>query len=236
VKNRIWRPLAALVVMATVWFCATAQEYAGTVYRYVLFNGTALDSTEHATPWFPVRDAHRIMIRTWSTHAAETGGGAGDPDSTTTDSIATWKTDFSDSASLYVRDSAGTIVTFSNLIPKTSVHSEPFPWCADSIEFSGVTYNDSIFAMTQGRNFPVNVQLRAPVSGSGRLSSVFNNVPGSMSVCGDCTLDKKYMRFKITPVRRMTSGTAAAQGPGFGNRVNGLKGLRMEAYVYIRHH
>ena len=44
-KNRIWRPLAALVVMATVWFCATAQEYAGTVYRYVLFNGTALDST-----------------------------------------------------------------------------------------------------------------------------------------------------------------------------------------------
>lgn len=236
---RSWRPLAALLVVVGMCLPMTAMaEYSGTVRDFVLFDGRARDSTEHASPWIPIKNAMRIVIRTWSTHAAFTGVGSGDPDSTTSDSIATFRVLFSDSVLFMASDSLGTIVTARSTIPRTvGVHGEPFPMCADSIMYSGASYNDSLVTHSIGRSFPVNQVLRAPVTGSGRLGAIFNVIPGGVSACGDCTMIKNYMRVRIVPLRRHIWPTGANTCDGaFCNRVNGLKGLRMVATVYYRQH
>jgi hypothetical protein len=236
-----WRSLAALILLAVPMIAHA--EWAGEERKFVLFDGGALDSTEHSSKWIPVKDAMRIIIRTWSTHGAFTGPGSGDVDSTTTDSIATWKTDFSDSVLFIARDSAGTVVTARSTVPVTSAHGEPYPVCADSIEFTN-NVSDSAKANILIAHAPVNEPLRAPANGSGTITHIFNLLPNtSATLCGDCTIQKGYMKIKITPLRRVTSltnstaaGACGAVGGGECNRTNGLSGLRMVAYVVYRRH
>jgi hypothetical protein len=227
-----WRPLAALFAMMVIpALLGPAHAQYEDVKTFVLFSGS-IDSTRNSSRWFPIRDAHRVVIRVSTTHAAFTGPGSGDVDSTTVDSIATWETLFSDSVSFMAVDSAGTVVTARSTTPRTvGVHGEPYPICADSIAFTSGFF-DTLTLLTADA-VPMNVPLRAPVSGSGRLTHVWNLAPNATSgaPCGDCSFGKTYMKVAITPVRRSTSQTVLATVP---HRTNGLKGLKMVAYVYSR--
>jgi hypothetical protein len=237
-SRKLWA-LAALLVLMIPSF-AQAQD-AGRVRDFVLFNGSSpVDSTRRSSPWIPVKGAHRIVIRTWTTHAAFTAvntttwPSATDADSTFSDSIATWETLLSDSVSFIARDSAGTTVTSSSQIPTTTSHGEPYPICADSIMFTN-NLADSSISQVGIFHAAVNRVLRAPANGSGRLTHIHTTVPNStMTICGDCTLGKGYLKVTITPGRRMTAPTSG-QATG-GSRVQGLKGLRMVATVYYRTH
>ena len=241
-KSKV-RALAALLVLMVCWVVTTGQGMssgAGNVKDFVLFNGSTIDSLRKSSKWIPVKNASRIVIRTWTTHAAFTGPGAGDVDSTTSDSITVWETLLSDSVSFIARDSLGTVVTSRSTVPTTSVHGEPYPICVDSIMFTnGVRDTSKAFLTIQ--SIPINKALGVAVGG-GRLSYIHNITPGTNSLstdqvggimCGDCTLTKNYMKVTVTPLRRSTSQTVLATVP---SRVNGLKGLRMVATVYYRNH
>lgn len=214
--------------------CVPLIAHADTYERYMLFNGSNQDSTEHASRWIPVRGANRITIRTWTTKAAWSATPASDTDSLFTDSIATFKVAWSDSVSFIARDSAGTIVPVNRNGGSTD---NSFPICADSISFTLASngYQDSSITMTAMTRAPANVDLRAPTTGSGRVATIAPIAPGSISTYGDGAIVKQYMRVLITPVRRMTQATLGAVGcPAgpCGTRVNGLKGLKMEVLVW----
>lgn len=236
--KRNWRPLAALALIGAVMLLArpAKTDFAGIQKTFILFNGEAMDSTEHSSKWIDVRGANRIILRTWSTHGVFTGPGSGDVDSTTSDSIATFKIDWSDSVLFVAVDSLGTVVTARSTIPRTiGVHGEPYPMCADSVEFTGNYGDSSGFTQTAAYKLPYNTPLRAPASGSGRLSYIYATTPSAAAttIFGDGTIMKGYMKVKVTPVRRATSQTGLATVP---SRVNGLKGLKMTATVIYRQH
>jgi hypothetical protein len=226
----IRRIVALLVLLVVVVFCVLpARSAPYHVKKFILWNGTTFDSTAK-TKWLNVLHANHIVIRSWSTHAAYVANTDAEADSTFSDSIGTWVTLFSDSLSFMARDSAGTVVTASNLIPTTSAHGDPYPICADSVSMTGASLDTT--AAWVGVSHPaLNLALRAPANGSGILTRVYSIAPAGVSVYGDGEIGKKYMGIKITPVRRATAATVSATVPA---RVNGLKGFRMEATIYYQ--
>ena len=160
------------------------------------------DSTTQVSPWIHIKGADRVLLRAFSTHAAF--GGA---DSTTSDSIATFVVIFTDSTTVYGGNTAG----------------------ADSIQISGVSGADSTkqVALMGG---PVNKALRGPVNGWGVWSKIYaTGANGNVSMSNGDIIGPDVMRVLATPLRRSTGATVSATVP---NRVNGLKGFRMYAYVY----
>lgn len=179
---------------------------------YVLFGGSDVDSTEQASYWIPVGFARRVIIRTWTSKAAFHA--STDADSTYSDSLITFKIAWSDSVQA----------------------TEPFA-AADSVLIDyTVSLFDTAFTNTGARPLPINKQLRAPSNGSGLMTVVF---PTSAPTAGGTAvtvhqqdpggfITKKFMRVRVTPLRRMTvTGSQSTAG----KRVNGLKGLRMWATV-----
>jgi len=226
---RLRSRLASLAVLAGL---ASAFPAAADVHRYILFNGSNVDSTEQASPWINVRGASRVVIRFWSTHAAYSGTGAGDPDSTLADSLGAISVLFSDS-----------------LCCVGDMFGQRFDGAADSVAFSfpgnsiGVQgFGDTTRVGVVGWPIPVNRSLRAPSNGSGTICTIMPIAPifTQVNLTGwqpDWVFQKKFMRIRTTALRRSTSGTsqcgaAGCCNPGCGNRVNGLKGFKATADVY----
>lgn len=180
--------------------------------EFILFAGDT-DSTEQASPWIPVRGANRIEIRTWSTHLAF---GASNADSAKTDSIAVFKVGFSDSVT-------GT--------------TGYFPIARDSVVITTATVSNTDTTTLSLAVFhpPLHEQLRHANNGSGTMTFVLPLLPGGVSVWGDGTIAKQYMRVYVTPTRRLTANTSTCDD-ACGNRTNGLRGLKMVARVYSRYH
>lgn len=220
-KKLTWRPLAALALVAL--FATTVSGGPEVVRRAVLFAGGDTDSTEQASRWIEVGNARRVVIRTWTTHA---GFGA-NADSLKADSLTTFDVLFSDSVSFQGSDSLGTLVTARSTIARTlGTHSEPFPVCADSIVVSAA---DSARVGVVVGSRPINKQLRGAANGSGIITIIGPVVPGAATADPNGVLGKKYMRIRATPLRRHTLTMWASTS---GGRVDGLRGLKMEAYIY----
>lgn len=180
--------------------------------EYVMFGGADVDSNEQASAWIPVKNASRVVIRTWSTHLVF---GASNADSGFSDSIATWKTLLSDSICCFVTGPMGnTIASAADSVQITG-------WGADSTKQVGVLA------------VAANKQLRAPATGSGVYTVVYpSQIAGSATPSqGDDAIQANFMRVRVTPLRRLTANTSTCSG-GCGVRVNGLRGLRMRAMVY----
>ena len=160
----------------------------------MLFAGGTVDSTEQASPWIPIRGANRIVIRSWSTHAAFSPSG---DDSAFSDSIATWRTAFTDSV----------------------IKTNPLVGVADSVVFTG-GFQDSATVLMGLDNPAVNVQLRGATNGAGFITQMFAVAPNGVATYGDGQMNKDYMMILITPLRRNISPAAIG-------RVNGLQGFRM---------
>src|SRR5882762_9108114 len=94
------RKLIALAVMLLLASLCGAGSI--NVQRFVLFSGDT-DSTTQVSPWIHVKNADRILLRAFSTHA---GFGA-NADSTKSDSIATFVLIFTDSSTVYGGLTAG---------------------------------------------------------------------------------------------------------------------------------
>ena len=211
--------------------CATAlvvaiPGFGGTQnpMHFVLFAGGNPDSTEQPSIWIPVYGASRVVIKTWSEHVAWAADNA---DSTRSDSLTTFDVLLSDSVLFIARDSLGTTVTSRSGIPRVSgSHGEPYPMCADSIV---VAAGDSAKSGVVVGSRPINKELRAPSNGTGLVTVIGPVVAGAATADPNGMIAKSYLRIRCTPLRRMTvSGFSSTQG----KRVNGLKGLRMHAYVY----
>jgi hypothetical protein len=199
------------------------------VREFVLFAGGDTDSTEQASRWISVRGAQRVIIRTWSTHLAF-GSNA---DTTLSDSVTTFNVLLSDSVSFMGRDSLGTLVTASSGIPRVvGSHSEPFPVCADSVIVPVTSVGDTIYKMVNVASRPINRPLRGAQNGSGVWTLVAPILPvNTTTMFNDMrsAFGTGYLRVRTTPLRRMTiSGFSSTAG----KRVNGLRGLKMIAYVY----
>ena len=223
------RKLVTLVALALV---LASSAYAGnlTVKRYVLFNGSNTDSTEQASPWFPVKGASKVVFRTWSTHAAFTVSGA---DTAFSDSLITFNVFLSDSVSFIARDSSGTIVTARSSYTSPGVSPPPFPMCADSVLVPVTATGDTTSTWTRAYGFAINKELRAPANGSGLLTYVVPVVQGSATLPNATVtgIGKGYMRVRFTPLRRLIQVDTKVCTGTFCNRVNGLKGFRMVAEV-----
>ena len=224
-KARRWLAGMFLVVIALA--AVPAMSGNNIPQEFSLFNGSDVDSTEHVSPWIPVRGANRVILKTWTTKAAFHV--STDADSNYSDSITTFKAGFSDSVLFMARDSSGTLVTASSSIPRTTAHGEPYPICGDSLVITTTTNpSDTLVKLVSVKHHPVNKVLRSPENGSGVYTVVFATAPGSIGAYGDGTIAPSYMRIYLTPLRRATAATGLATVP---RRVNGLKGLRMKAYV-----
>lgn len=220
--------LLALLVLPLLFLSRPepARSASYKIRRIMLFNGGTFDSTRHVK-WFDVSHANHVLFRAWSSKAAFHV--STDADSNFADSISTWVTMFSDSVSFMARDSAGTVVTASSLIPITTAHGDPYPMCADSVALTGAAY-DTTAAWVYVTHVPVNMALRAPGNGSGIISRVLTVLPGTIqTIWGDGEMGKHYMGVAITPLRRATAATVNATVP---RRVNGLKGFKLEAIIY----
>jgi hypothetical protein len=183
------------------------------MYTYTLFGGSNTDSLEQSSAWIPVRGAKRVYIRTWSTHAAFHV--STDADSAFSDSITTFTVLLSDSISDQVVGFNGRNIAVA----------------ADSILLPVTIAGDTARAMAGVSPLPINKVLRAPANGSGLITVVFPTRPGpgtAGQIDEEGVLAKQHLRVKVTPLRRSTAATVLATSP---NRVNGLKGLRMEAVV-----
>lgn len=182
------------------------------IRTYTLFGGSNTDSLEQRSAWIPVFGANRVIIRTYTTHAAFSASGV---DSAFSDSVTTFRMLFSDSISTFVNSR---------------------PVAADSFLVDPAVGNaDSTTVGMFARSLPINKPLRAPSNGSGLITwvmpAVIAGIPGSatsVTVYGENNIPKQFMRITVTPLRRNTvSGNTSTQGI----RVNGLKGLKMIAYV-----
>lgn len=216
------------VVLAALVACLATAAEARTLDRVKLFGGANTDSTEQCTPWFNVEGASKVYIRLWTNHAAFTGSGAGDPDSTFADSISNFKICLSDSASLQQTVTAFITNTKTQLVAGDSV-------CTDFVNATGTLGGaDTTITGMFMRQVGVNKQLRSTANGSGQVSIIAFGASASynsvtiVDLSGICA--KKYMRIRIQPLLRLTSNTGHAVSPR-GNRVNGLKGLRGEALI-----
>ena len=200
--RRLIAVLAMLSLGATVGM-AGSQD----LHPYTLFGGSNVDSTEKISVWIPVRGASRIIIRTWSAKAAFHA--STDADSTFSDSIAVFKVAFTDS----LRNSNPAIAGDSTVITTATVSNV-----------------DTTSKMVAVMHPPLQEALRGPGNGSGIMTWVMPVTPGLATADNNGIITTQYMRVLITPLRRMTAGTSSAVSAG--KRVNGLKGLRMIAYVY----
>ena len=175
------------------------------IKKYILFGGSNTDSTEQVSTWIPVRGASRIFIQTRSSKAAFHA--STDADSTFTDSIAVFKVAFTD--------------TISNVNPIVG---------ADSVVITStiVTNVDTTSKMVMVAQPPLHEELRSPANANGITTWIMPVTPGLATADNNGVIVPQYMRVLITPRRRMTvtGGQSTA-----GKRVNGLKGLRMDAYV-----
>lgn len=215
-----------LLAVALLFVLAASATFGGSLEQktYLLWAGNA-DSTDHASHWFPVKGATKVIIRMFSQKAA--WHISTDVDSAFTDSLATFAVLLSDSVSFIARDSAGTVVRANSNFPASSDYGEPYPICADSFSVSGTDTTTKHINIVPG---PVNKVLRAPVNGSGLFIIVQPRfLPGATTVAEPAGfIYSEYMRIRWTPVRRFTSATGLATAP---NRVNGLKGFKMTATV-----
>lgn len=205
-KARQWT--AALVMLVLAGLAGTDAAMSGNqeMKKYLMIAGDT-DSTEQATRWIPIRGAARVILRTWSTHA----GFGSNADSTKVDSIAGWRVLFSDSICCYVTGpEGGTIASAADSIVNAAA-------AADT-----ANYGIGIYEL------PVNKPLRGAVNGSGIMTFVAPIQPGSLLAPGGLVLGKDFMRIRFTPRRRSTGATSEATVP---NRTNGLRGIRMIAYV-----
>ncbi len=223
-----WMRRAAAIVVLIGLAAAMGLGHAGAlnVTEYVLFNGVnQADSTEMASPWIPIRGASRIYIRTWSAGATA--------DTDFCDTIATWKTLFSDSVLLIVRDSLGTIVTVRSYTPSSAA---TFPMCADSLVVTNNAADSvkmvAVINPVQGTGKPV----RGSVTGSGYYTIIRPNIVGGvMPLASGTSVEPpeaffmtQYLRIRITPRTRLTT---AGFNSTAGIRTRGVHALRMRAYV-----
>ena len=207
---------------------------------FMLYDGSALwsaaaDSTAaKSSHWFPVRGASRVVIRLLSAGAgAHTGA-----DSQFVDSLAVVSYLFSDTVSFIARDSAGTVVTASSLIPTTSDHGPAYPICGDSVMVTATATNatvgDSAYKMVAIGWPPVLKRLRSASSGGGVYTIVAAAIPpgaAAPSIYGDGTIMPQYMKLRVTPAIRMTTAGFSSTA---GIRTKGVRGLRGWATVYYR--
>lgn len=211
----------AAVALAALPAIAGNQD----IHPYDLFPGGNTDSTEQASRWITVRGAAKVYIRIWTTHAAFTGTGSGDVDSTFADSLVGFRLLLSDSVSFLGRDSLGTLVTARSTMSNVGA----FPVCADSFEVPITGIGDTLVKSVRYWPAPVNRALRAPATGSGFYTVVTpaRIAQGSPSD-PDAIIPAQYLRVRCTPLRRLTAQMSQSTT---GARVNGLKGFKMTAYV-----
>lgn len=225
---------AALIGLFVFMRPAPSRSASYRVDRFLLWNGARFDSTRHVK-WFDVSHTSHVTLRTWTTKTAYVANAGAEADSAFTDSIATFEVLFSDSVSFMARDSAGTVVTSNSGIPRTSDHGDPYPICADSISVGTLTATgfvvDTVKTLVGVHHAPVNIDLRAPATGSGAVTGIYPLIPGGAAVYGDGEIRKRYIGIAVTPLRRSTAQTKSATFP---NRVNGLKGFRLEVTKYTQ--
>ena len=204
-----WRLLAVLGALALFALPVHAGNF---WYKdFVLFGGTT-DSTEQVSPWIPVKDADRVIIRTYS----GMGSSAGTSDSTFSDSIATFKVAFSDSVSGYAGGSGN------------------YPIAIDSVVVNVVSVNvaDSSSKLVAIWHPPLQERLTHTVNGGGTYTLVLPMLPNApASVYGDGGINPGWMRVLATPGRRFCMGGDTRTVPC---RVNGIKLLKMTARVVYR--
>ena len=102
---------------------------------------------------------------------------------------------------------------------------------ADSTQLTGVGAIDSTTKLIAIEAAPVNKALRGPVNGWGNWCRVYPvglNASVAIGSVHDVIMPE-FMRVLVTPLRRSTGATVSATVP---NRTNGLKGFRLEAYIY----
>ena len=212
---RKWIASLTLVGLAVLMSVAGAGQQ--DIRAYTLFGGNNVDSTAQSSTWVPIRGASRVVIRTWTAHSGP-GGAAFDAngvDSAFSDSIQTWVTLFSDSVCCFVTSPDNrTIASAADSVQISG-------WGADSVKHIGVL------------GVAVNKALRAPATGSGLYTIVYpTQLSGVVTPSpGDDVIHANYMRVRITPLRRHTANTSTSIAPG-GVRVNGLRLLKMIAYVH----
>ncbi len=238
------RIVASLVIVAMAALCGlSAYSASYSTSKIMLFNGATVDSggVNISSPWFNVANASHISLRSWSQKAAFVANTDGEADSAYTDSIAAITVLFSDSVSFMARDSAGTRVTSSSQIPRTTAHGEPYPICVDTTGFTitaaaGGNYGggaDTLSALVAAWHLPLFTPLRSPANGAGITTLLYPTVPaGAFStIYGDGEIHKKYAKIVIRPVKRATAATVTATVP---NKTIGLKGFKMEATMYYQ--
>jgi hypothetical protein len=217
--------LAALPLLALALFGVPHRVIAdATDMNYVLFPGATTDTTEQASYWIPVQGARRIYIRTFSTATTS--------DTSTCDSITTWKTLFSDTLSFVGRDSVGTIV--SGTAPRGTTTQYPtVAIMADSIATTGQAMDSlSLIGVYQPA-------ITRPLRGSGAMTCVYpatylqqSNGVGTLInepvMDQNGVIERKYMRIRVTPRTRLTTaGFSSTQGI----RTSGIRGLKMTVRV-----
>ena len=196
---RKWIASLTLVGLAVLMSVAGAGQQ--DIRAYTLFGGNNVDSTAQSSTWVPIRGASRVVIRTWTAHAAFDADGV--------DSA------FSDSVCCFVTSPDNrTIASAADSVQISG-------WGADSVKHIGVL------------GVAVNKALRAPDTGSGLYTIVYpTQLSGVVTPSpGDDVIHANYMRVRITPLRRHTANTSTSIAPG-GVRVNGLRLLKMIAYVH----
>ena len=203
-KSR-WVHVALGVALSVALLAAKSDAGGRYVREYTLFAGSNTDSTEQASPWIPVFGASRIYIRTWSGKAAFHA--STDADSTFSDSLVTFKVVFTDSTPVNYKAAAETLLF------------DPAVATVDTINTGGVVIPRP----------NINRQLRGPGNGAGIITGIYPSVPTSTTLDNAGFIMKRYMRIRVTPLRRLTAGTGSAVSGG--NRVNGLRKFRMWAYV-----
>lgn len=174
------------------------------IQTFRLFAGN-VDSTVQISPWIPIRGAQRVILRTWSAKAAFHA--STDADSAFSDTITVFSVGFTDSIS-----NTNPIIAGDSVVVTSTV----------------LTNADTTSKMVAVSHPPIQELLRGPSNGSGILTFVYPTIPGSTTTDAAGVFGTQYMRVYITPLRRFTvTGSQSTEG----KRVNGLKGLRMYAYV-----
>ncbi len=218
-----------LVLLAALALFAATMAHAGNgfVQQHVLFNGSNTDSTEQISDWIPLTQsgafANEVIIRLWTSKPNSWAAGQSAADSLFADSITTFRMYFSDSVCCSVTGRAGQTIKSA----------------ADSVLFDPLTavpgsggYTDTTL-MLAARPIPVNKELRAAASGSGRYTILMamseNGLAGSVIAQPSGIIAKRYMRLRVTPLRRSTVKGLTITA---GERVTGLKGLKAIAYVW----
>lgn len=211
-----WLVLSLMLLSAPAW--------AGNpdIREVILYNGSntsaAVDTVEQASPWFQVQGAVRVDIRIWSANTSAWTAA----DSVYADSITTWKIAFSDSICCTSVDYYGRTVASA----------------ADSVMFNmaiaAANNPDTALVGVACLPLPINKPIAAAKSGSGIISTIYPVTPSwiasnNIFVNQAGIFPKRFMRIRWQPLRRMTEGGRLSTA---GIRTQGIRGLRMRAYIY----